>query len=473
MNIFRTLHRSILLLFAIVVLAIVTLVHFSISKIVAEQSLVQQRSSSPALSLIVDQLFKPLHISETLGKSRELIEIMRSDTINEEQVFLTLSRLEREFGMTFFIAHEATRMQYHSDGKKMALSEGKVNWYFKYKDIDKDEVADIGKWEDPHFYIDLKIYNDRGKFLGFFGVGKRLSSFINVFEQYKKLYGYDFLFVDPNGNIMLSSEPSLMASFSEFTNLSALPWFSALPKDTQLSRELNNKLVSIDEKDFLIAQVTLPEFDWTVYLLNPLDKRQTDISNGFIVSVVVLLAVVFALFILIHNLLYYFRKDIKPDLIIRNNSRLPDRLQITGLYNELIEEHGCLSIVLVDIDNFSEINQKYGRNAGDEVLEVVSTYLQQNMPKGSVIGRWCSDEFVLLLPKKGVKDAEKLSNNLRYGIATMSEIPAYKGLTVTASFGVSYTDTHCLLMEVSGYAEDALYQARKKGKNTVCVNVIE
>ncbi len=473
MNTFRTLHRSILLLFAIVVIAIVTLVHFSISKIVAEQSLVQQRSTSPALSLIVEQLFKPLHISETLGKSRELIDIMNSDSINEEQVFLTLSRLEREFGMTFFIAHEATRMQYHSDGKKMELSEGQISWYFKYKDTDDDEVADIGKWEDPHFYIDLKIYDDRGKFLGFFGVGKRLSSFINVFEQYKKLYGYDFLFVDPNGNIMLSSEPSLMASFSEFTNLNDLPWFSALPNDIQISRDLNNELVSIDEKDFLIAQVTLTEFDWTVYLLNPLDKRQTEISNGFIVSVVMLLAVVFALFILIYNLLYYFRKDIKPDLIIRDSSRLPDRLKITGIYDNLIEEYGDLSLVLVDIDNFVEINENFGRNAGDEVLEKVSTYLQKNMPEGSAIGRWCGNEFVLLLPKKKAKDTEKLANNLRHGIATMSEIPAYKGLTVTASFGVSYTNTHRLLMEVSGYAEDALYQARQKGKNAVCVHLIE
>lgn len=58
MNIFRTLHRSILLLFVVVVVSIVTLVHFSVSKIVAEQSRAQQQSHSPAVELIVEQLMK-------------------------------------------------------------------------------------------------------------------------------------------------------------------------------------------------------------------------------------------------------------------------------------------------------------------------------------------------------------------------------------------------------------------------------
>ena len=100
MNAFRTLHRSILLLFAVVVIAIVTLVHFSISKIVAEQSRAQQQSLSPAVSLIVSQILKPLHVSEALGKSRELVELMEHENINEPEVFSALDRLEQEFGLT-------------------------------------------------------------------------------------------------------------------------------------------------------------------------------------------------------------------------------------------------------------------------------------------------------------------------------------------------------------------------------------
>ena len=473
MNAFRTLHRSIVLLFVVVVIAIVTLVHFSIAKIVAEQSRAQQRSMSPAVTLIIEQLFKPLHVSETLGKSRELIDIMNAEDVDEKQVFTSLARLQQEFGMTFFIAHEEQRIQYNSDGSSIELVEGEVSWYFKYKAIDDDEVADIGKWEDPHFYIDLKMYNDTGKFLGFFGIGKSLSSFINIFKQYKERYGYDFLFVAPDGNIMLSSDPSLMASFSEFTHLNDLPWFAALPEEVRESKDLNNRLITIDNNDYLIAEVSLPHFDWTVYLLSPLSARQAEISHGFIFSVVVLLIVVFALFMLIYNLLYYFRKDIKTDLIIRDSSRLPDKVQIASMYGHLISKHDRLSIVLVDIDKFPEINDTHGRNAGDEVLEKVGDYLSENLDDEFVLGRWSSEEFIILLPDTGPNEAKRLADNLRHGIATLPESSRYPGLTITASFGVSFTASPRPLLEVTGHAEDALYDARRKGNNNVCIDLIE
>lgn len=72
MNIFRTLYRSILVLFAIVVVAIVTLIHVSMTKIVAERSRALQVSLSPAVKLVVRQVIDPLHITEALGKSKEL-----------------------------------------------------------------------------------------------------------------------------------------------------------------------------------------------------------------------------------------------------------------------------------------------------------------------------------------------------------------------------------------------------------------
>ena len=175
MIIFRTLHRSILVLFAIVVVSIVTLIHFSMTKIVAEQSRAHQASLSPAVGLVIRQVIEPLHITQTLSKSKELIEIMQplspeaSNTneesleefissvsgVNEIKIFETLKRLEDEFGMGFFVALEKQRMQYNSDGTTVKLIEGEVSWYFKYRDTPDLSVGDVGKWEDTHFFIDI------------------------------------------------------------------------------------------------------------------------------------------------------------------------------------------------------------------------------------------------------------------------------------------------------------------------------
>ena len=473
-NAFRTLHRSILLLFAVVVIAIVTLVHFSISKIVAEQSRAQQQSLSPAISLIVSQILKPLHVSEALGKSRELVTLMEKNQLDEAEIFSALERMEQEFGLTFFIASEEARVQYNSDGSKLDLIEGEVSWYFKYRDSEADAIADIGKWEDTHFYIDIKIYDDAGKFLGFFGVGKSLKSFVSVFETYKRQYGYDFLFVDDGkGDIMLSSDASLIAANADFTNLSELPWYASLPDKVIAENALNNQLITINGNDHLIAEVALPQFGWTVYLLSPLDARQAEISQGFIFSVVTLLVIIFALFLLIYNLLYYFRRDMQPELIIRNTHRLPDRTQLEESYGELTNKHSSLSIILVDIDDFMSINDQYGRNAGDDVLDKVSNLIGSHLRDKDILGRWSSEEFILLLPDMGPHEAHDLAQTLRHGIAILPPPAEHPDLQLTASFGVSFTATKRSMNEVTAHAEDALYQARRDGRNLVRVQLID
>ena len=473
MNTFRTLHRSILVLFAVVVIAIVTLVHFSISKIVAEQSRAQQQSLSPAISLIVEQLLKPLHISEALGHSTELVDLMSNEDIDSEAVFNTLDRLESEFGLSFFIATESDRKQYNSDRTIINLVEGEVSWYFKFKDYPADAVADIGKWEDTHFYIDIKIHDDNGEFLGFFGVGKSLRSFIEVFDTYKQEYGYDFLFVDGNGDIMLSSDASLIASYSDFTNLSELPWYASLPTTVKDQQALNNKLVTINQKDFLIAEVKLNQFGWTVFLLSPLEERQAEISQAFIFSIVTLLVVVFSLFLLIYNLLYYFRKDMQPELIVRQTNQLPDKENLQLIYKSLLSEHKSLSVMLISIDDISDIVDTHGRNAGDDVLDKVVTYLTERLRDKDVLGRWSSEEFIVLLPNTGPHVAFDIAQNLRHGIATLTPLADHPETPVTASIGISFTASSRAMLEVTAHAEDALYQAKRDGSNVVRMQLID
>ncbi|WP_137168428.1 diguanylate cyclase [Salinimonas lutimaris] len=469
---FRTLHRSILLLFVVVVIAIVTLVHFSVSKIVAEQSRAQQQSISPAIALVVNELFKPLHVAEALGRSQELITLLDNDKLNKEDAFAMLDRLEHEFDLIFFVASEKSRMQYMSDGMIIPLVEGQVNWYFKYKELPEDAVADIGKWEDTHFYIDLKIYNEDGEFLGFFGVGKSLKDFVRIFNSYKQQYGYDFIFVDDKNDIMLSSDPALMAEYSDFTNLSELSWFASLPADVRSKRALNNRLITIDQQEYLALEVNLEQFNWTVFLLSPLDKRQTEISHGFIVSIVTLLVVVFAIFLMIYHLLYYFRRDMHPKLVMPAPFRLPEKAAVEADYVQLMKAYQSLSVMLVDIDNFTMINDTYGRATGDKVHQQITDYLSSALSTKDVLGRWSSEEFIILLPETGPHEAMEVAENLRKGIAALPPLENSTQLGVTASFGISYTATNRPMNEVASHAEDALYQARREGCNMVRMELV-
>lgn len=131
--------------------------------------------------------------------------------------------------------------------------------------------------------------------MGVFGVGKSLKSFLNVFNEYKENYAYDFIFVDQNDDITLSSDPELIVRGIEFTNLADVGWFEML-EDEQKQNSLNNLLLKIEGQDSLVAELNIQPFDWILYLITPLQSRQTKISRAFIVNAVTLLAVIFGLF---------------------------------------------------------------------------------------------------------------------------------------------------------------------------------
>ena len=469
MNIFHTLHRSILILFAVVVVSIIFLVHISVSKIVAEQSRAQQKSHSSALQLIVEQLMQPVHISQTLAKAKELNDLMRNPLDNEEQIFTTLKRLNKEFSLNFFIASEISRIQYDSKGKKIELTEGKVDWYFRYKAQPENAMADIGRWQDPQFYIDLKIYDDEGNFLGVFGVGKSLEAFTHVFNEYKKTYGYNFIFVDQNKDITLTSDPELLIKDVTFKNLADLPWFQTLEPEQQHT-SLNNLLLQINGQQALIAELNIEPFDWTLYIITPLQYRQTEISRGFIISVVTLLAVIFGLFLLIYNLLYYFKKDMQKINIL---AELGNRNKITLKYEKLMSEEQSVSLALINLDNFKLINEIHGRNAGDIVLRQVAQMLQNDTREIDTLGRWAGEDFILLMPNTGPHEAVAVCQKLCVKLAAMTITTGTTSIQITGSFGVSFTATARTLSQVLTAADDALFSAKRDGKNMVRLQLIE
>jgi hypothetical protein len=441
MNNFHTLHRSILVLFALVVVAIVTLIHFSMTKIVAEQSRAHQASLSPAVKLVIHQVIEPLHISETLSKSKELKEIMRLSAanntndanVNESQIFAMLKRLEQKFEMDFFVALEKQRMQYNSDDTTIRLVEGEVNWYFKYRDAPENSVADIGKWEDAHFFIDIKIFDEKNQFIGFFGVAQSLSQFINVFEAQKAKYGHDFIFMDPAGKIMLSSDPGLNPAASNFTNLKELTWYqqtiTQMGADTEIAlatdapvENINNQLVTINDQDILIAQVNLDLFNWTMLLMTPLNQQQIEISSAFMVSAIGVLVAIFVLFLIIYHLLYYFRKDMQPDALVLPYSNITSDEKIKYMIDSKTFKNDAY-LILIQLSDF------YQQPIPTENLSVltnigtrISKFLQgsvQRFNSQSEFGKVNESQWLILLQETNNEGATKFMDNMHHGLATI------------------------------------------------------
>lgn len=123
-----------------------------------------------------------------------------------------------------------------------------------------------------------------------------------------------------------------------------------------------------------------------------------------------------------------------------------------------------MSILMIDIDNFKKYNDRFGHQAGDQVLKITAQCLKAVLRSADVAARFGGEEFCLLLPDTSLSEAKLIAERVRKRIENMN----FPNQTVTVSVGVSaYSPLHNSPQEIIEAADKALYQAKRIGKNNV------
>lgn len=129
------------------------------------------------------------------------------------------------------------------------------------------------------------------------------------------------------------------------------------------------------------------------------------------------------------------------------------------------------SVMLIDLDNFNQLNEKYGYNDGDDVLVEVARVLRGCARAEDVCARWGGVEFMLLLTETNIEGAMTLARKVLDSIS-MTEFKANRpGIRITASIGLSNYQVGRTIHDCVTSAYQALRQAKQAGKN--CYMVID
>ena len=135
---------------------------------------------------------------------------------------------------------------------------------------------------------------------------------------------------------------------------------------------------------------------------------------------------------------------------------------------------GMLSVLMLDIDHFKQINDRYGHAAGDEVLQQFAQKISMNLREYDWFARLGGEEFAVVLPQTSLSDAETVAEKLRRQVADAPMRCSIGPVTVTVSIGVSGIQSlHALeqptvdrLLET---ADRVLYVSKEEGRNRVTV----
>lgn len=127
------------------------------------------------------------------------------------------------------------------------------------------------------------------------------------------------------------------------------------------------------------------------------------------------------------------------------------------------------SLIMCDIDFFKKVNDTYGHNAGDAVLQTVAGILQQNVTSADEAVRWGGEEFILALPGKDRDQARLLAEHIRESVERTQIDFEQWNIRITMSFGVYQMDAEQSMDANVKQADERLYQAKTTGRNRVIV----
>lgn len=177
-----------------------------------------------------------------------------------------------------------------------------------------------------------------------------------------------------------------------------------------------------------------------------------------------------------------WRAQQKIDDLMARLVELSSTDQLTGLYNRRaflervdyerkrsLRDGFAMSLIMLDIDHFKAINDRYGHNRGDIALKALAECLCSNIRQQDTPARWGGEEFILLLPETGEEGAAFLAESLRREAERLPIECNGESFSLTVSLGVCRYDLSADPDDNIGCADQALYEAKRLGRNRVCV----
>lgn len=185
------------------------------------------------------------------------------------------------------------------------------------------------------------------------------------------------------------------------------------------------------------------------------------------------------LFLIIFSLIFIFEMN-ATSMQLRHQNAILEKLAstdpLTGLYNrrsmhlflnQALESGSSFSLIMCDIDNFKKINDSYGHDSGDIVLQEIAQITTDQVKDSGYVCRWGGEEILILITSQMEDKACRIAEDIRRNVANHIFKLDSKWIHCTLTLGVSAYNGHDTLEETISKADYNLYTGKRNGKNVV------
>lgn len=469
--------KLIIILFMILIPAFlgVSLINYYVQRKAIRQELVKY--SLPMVRDLINwevttRLREPLLTASLMAHDTFVLDWVTSGEQDIQKIERYLEKIKLEHGFTStFLVSDQTKKYYSFIGlhKIVSPEDDHDQWYYSFIesgdmvdfDVDTDEVSG----EILTVFVNHQLEDAEGNFLGAIGVGLDMSDLTELLTVSQDTYGKTIYLVDDTGTIQAHSNHDLIELESITTNSGIKEIAADILKTT---RGEYDSLYAGENGKVLITSKFIEGVDW--YIIVEQDEQL--VLRGILMNLIRTILIGLGVSLLTIVVSTYFINLYQQHLV---KAMITDHL--TGVFNRihldtLIEKElqrsqkieSPFSLLLFDFDYFKKINDVYGHIVGDKLLKETSMMIAAQMKKDEYLGRWGGDEFMILLPDTDLQDAAVRAETLK---ALVGEHAFTISERITLSFGVTALTENDTLESLVQRADEALYQAKDMGRNTV------
>lgn len=435
-------------------------------------------TSDTIYSEIQKDLIRPTQIASMMSRDTFLRDWALAGEQNPEPVTRYLREIQDHYGtFTAFFISEKTRTYYQAKGvlKQVQENQPRDAWYFRVRSMDEPyEISvdpDMANADRLTFFINFKVFDYQERFIGVAGVGLTVDAVVKLVDDYQRRYDRNIFFTDRNGHLVLTGVEGGPMGARRGQSLSEVPGLEKLLEVLPQPKSGDYRYDEHQRSHFLNVRY-IPELEWFLFVDKHEEGALAGIRHSLYLNLLICLLVTAVVLTLVSLVVRRYQQRIAALATTDSLTNLPNRrgfeLHVEQALQEAQRDSSPLCAVMLDLDNFKQINDRHGHLAGDEVLRSFAERLRAALRQSDILCRWGGEEFILLLKNTDRHAAHELAEKLRQHCADQRYPMGGEALQVTVSLGLSQWQPGEALHDLLGRTDRALYRAKQVGRDRVC-----
>jgi len=424
-------------------------------------------------SILQKNLVEPVFVSSMMANDTFLHDWVRQGEVDATAVIRYLSEIRNRYAVftTFYVSQQTMRY-YQADGilKTITRDDPRDAWYWRVKDMSKPyEInldPDMAHGDALTIFINYRVVNAQGEFLGAAGVGIDVDSMQAIVQDLRAEHGMSAYFVTAEGRIVVGSPYTDDADAAKIDTIATDSALSTVAAEA-IGSGGGSFRYRRDGAQRLLLVRPLPELGWYMFIEHTEQEAISDASRALLFNLSVFVLVVLGVVAMTAMTVDRFQSRLERTASYDQLTGALNRMSFSVLCDHAVKDArrtgSALSVAFFDIDGFKRVNDEYGHAVGDKVLRLVVAGGQSGLRVSDSLCRWGGEEFIALLASCDLAGAMVAADKFRSSAAALCSTEGPGPLTLSAGVATLRADEN--FYSLVGRADEALLAAKRAGKD--------